>query len=369
NLDPRSDVSAPVTRTVGAAVSPAPSPDGRLFFMSLQPDGFELRVLAAQRSIPEGRAVEERTQKMRVFDVAQLGAPKNYGIGKQEIDWLAGGSYARDLHAVELGARIGDAVGRLDTVILGSIGGDFGMRGGSIASTFRGWPVEIGAQIFSAKEREASMRGGVLRAMKSMRWPLTNAYAQASLVASRLDGGSRNLAYATAGVQRRQIFGPLRTSESVQLEGAHGDATYAGGVADVNVQTNSYAMHFAYERRHANGDAGSPYDRLSVGGLPSSIVPDEVLASRVFEPAYEPFALVGDRYEGRRVDVTYQGLTVFWQQHLMNDEDRKLAGIERTFSSPPIPIVNLPAADITVGVARLLDDHRTRFWFGLRWRP
>ncbi|MGZ8869043.1 MAG: TolB family protein, partial [Thermoanaerobaculia bacterium] len=33
------------TRTMGGALQPAPSPDGRVFFMSLEPEGFELRVI------------------------------------------------------------------------------------------------------------------------------------------------------------------------------------------------------------------------------------------------------------------------------------------------------------------------------------
>src|SRR5438477_6715898 len=34
-----------VTRTLGAAMNPAPSPDGSLYFMSLEPDGFVVRKL------------------------------------------------------------------------------------------------------------------------------------------------------------------------------------------------------------------------------------------------------------------------------------------------------------------------------------
>ena len=41
-----------VTRTSGGAFQPAPSPDGRLFFMALDPDGFNVRVLPRVEPAP-----------------------------------------------------------------------------------------------------------------------------------------------------------------------------------------------------------------------------------------------------------------------------------------------------------------------------
>jgi hypothetical protein len=41
----RDGVELPLTRMIGGAFDPAPSPDGRIFFMSIEPEGFVLRVV------------------------------------------------------------------------------------------------------------------------------------------------------------------------------------------------------------------------------------------------------------------------------------------------------------------------------------
>ncbi|HET8773576.1 MAG TPA: hypothetical protein VFP80_07290, partial [Thermoanaerobaculia bacterium] len=47
----RDGVATPVTRTSGGAFEPAPSKDGRIFFMSLEPDGYVVRVLEERRPL------------------------------------------------------------------------------------------------------------------------------------------------------------------------------------------------------------------------------------------------------------------------------------------------------------------------------
>ncbi|HKO54900.1 MAG TPA: hypothetical protein VJ276_03415 [Thermoanaerobaculia bacterium] len=369
SFDPRSGLSGPVTRSIGAALDPAPAPDGRLFFMSLEPEGYVVRVLGAARAVPEARVVSERAPVIRRFEEMPPGPARRYGIGRQEIDWLMGGAYATDLHALELGVRMGDVVGRLDTVAVASIGGGYGIRGGAVSSMWRGWPVGVGGQLFAADERGTKMRGGVVRAMWDGQWPLGDLSLQASALATRHGGRSRNLVFAGAAWRRRQVFGSMRSSQRLEISGAKGTRfTELGGRATAALHAGGFDAHISYERRGTSGGT-SPYDRLSVGGLPSSALPDELLVQRVFEPAYVPFTLIGDRYEGRRADVTWSGMNFFWQQHLLRDDERSLVGVERTISIDPMPIVGLPAADLTVGIARLLDEHRTRFWFGLRWRP
>lgn len=378
SFDARSGVPSPVTRTAGAAMDPAPAPDGRLFFMSLEPDGYFVRVLPSPRALTDSH-VAAVSAPIRRFETTPVGPSKPYGIGRQELGWLMGGAYAAHSNATEVGVRMGDAVGRLDTIAIGSIGGGYGIRGGTIASTWRGWPIDAGVQLFSADERGTKMRGGVVRGLWNAQWPLSELRLEGAALATRLDGRPRNLGYGGAAWRQRQVIGSMRTSQQVEISGAGGSTdgvhfTELGGRVSAGIRAGGFAAHASYERRGSSGGA-SPYDRLSVGGLPSSVMPDEALAQRVFEPAYVPFTLVGDRYQGRRIDATWSGMTFFWQQHLMRPgsgarrEDRKLAGIGRTISLAAMPIMNIPAADLTVGIARLLDEHRTRFWFGLRWRP
>jgi len=60
-----------VTRTAGAAIDPAPAPDGSLYFMSLEPDGFVVRKLAepqplGQRPTANGQLYEAKLYRFKM---------------------------------------------------------------------------------------------------------------------------------------------------------------------------------------------------------------------------------------------------------------------------------------------------------------
>jgi hypothetical protein len=46
-----------------------------------------------------------------------------------------------------------------------------------------------------------------------------------------------------------------------------------------------------------------------------------------------------------------------------------VAGLEATLRGAPAPILKLAAFDVTAGVARVIDDRKTKLWLSLRWRP
>src|SRR5206468_9942594 len=81
-----------VTRMSGGAFQPAPSPDGRLFFMALDPDGFNVRVLThvepAPPRTPFDRSLVPALPPARATPVAFAAQPlppsRPYGIGRQE---------------------------------------------------------------------------------------------------------------------------------------------------------------------------------------------------------------------------------------------------------------------------------------------
>lgn len=381
-FDPASGRSGPVTRTAGAAFEPAPSPDGRVFYMSLEPDGFVVRVLQPSPAIPQARVVPERSlvpalppelTRPAPFVAQDLLPAKNYGIGRQELDYLAGTAHAADLHAAEAGARMGDVVGRLGVIALLSEGSGYGIRGGTLAAAWRGWPVEIGGHLFAAKEHGARLRAGLLRASWSAERPQNRLTLTGNALAGRLNDSSRNLGELAGSFATWQLRGSVRADEEIALAGTAGatsdDAWYLGrGSASVAVGVPSLRVGLRYEHA-ATSRARSPYDLVSVGGLQSSIVPAAYLSSRVFDPALTPFSLAGSHYDGLRLQAEVSGLTFFWQQHRVPGERLPLAGAEWTMDLPPIALLKLPASSVTAGAARLLDEHRTRWWFGLRWRP
>src|SRR5207244_9529648 len=104
-----------------------------------------------------------------------------------------------------------------------------------------------------------------------------------------------------------------------------------------------------------------------LGGLPSSIIPDSRNIPRVFDPALTPVS--AHDYRGARGELTTGGITYFLQYHRLSGRTIRVAGATGTLRSDVQPLVQLAAFDLTAGIARVIDEHRTRGWVGLRWRP
>src|SRR5205085_7237021 len=90
-----------ITRVAGAAFDPAPSPDGSLFFMSLEPDGFVVRRLASTDTAPLPPPPTNRALVPALppapsahaeLPTRTLRDAAPYGIGRQELSPLAGGA-------------------------------------------------------------------------------------------------------------------------------------------------------------------------------------------------------------------------------------------------------------------------------------
>ncbi|HEX7830035.1 MAG TPA: hypothetical protein VF787_10270, partial [Thermoanaerobaculia bacterium] len=87
--------ASPITRTGGGAFEPAPSNDGRVFFMSLEPDGYVVRVLDKIADAPPSPILEASlvptippvAASVAPFESEAVAASKPYGIGRQESAW------------------------------------------------------------------------------------------------------------------------------------------------------------------------------------------------------------------------------------------------------------------------------------------
>ncbi|HEX6158591.1 MAG TPA: hypothetical protein VF111_00400, partial [Thermoanaerobaculia bacterium] len=357
-----------LTRSAGGAFDPAPSPDGRIFFMSLEPDGYVVRVLPDATAAPSPRpmyeaalvpAVPPPAPIVKPFAAQQTQAAKRYGIGRQELGWLVSQSVGPEQRATELGVRFGDVIGRLDTLILGSLANDDAHEGVAIASAWRGWPVELHGHAFRAEERGVTRDGLEVRGVWSSRGTLRNLTVEAGGLA----GEPRDLLFADAAFTTRQIRTAWSASQSLRLAFDSGDDTHWRAIAGVAFRLGSWRLAARYQH-----DDGATID---VGGLPSSIVPRSALATRVFDPALPPGTLVGGEYDGWRVEALtpFLPLTAFYQRHEAGTGTLSVAGLEYRVSSDPLPILKFPAVDFTAGVARLLDLDETKWWLGIRWRP
>ena len=119
---------SPITRMSGAAFEPAPSPDGRVFFMSLERDGYTLRVLEKAEPAPPRAAlsrslvpaVPPAPSTPAAFASQPVPPSHDYGLGHQELGWIISGNDAPSAHNTEIGIRSGDVVGRFDAVAIAS---------------------------------------------------------------------------------------------------------------------------------------------------------------------------------------------------------------------------------------------------------
>jgi hypothetical protein len=319
-------------------------------------------------------------------------------MGRQELFPLLGGSVSSTGGVWELGLRGGDVVGRLDWLILGSLGEQGWPQGGALAAAWRGWPVEVGAHVFRSgerptKEEDVPRRGNLLDldrqgielwAFRGWQWS-----------ASRLEIAARGLWNEVELVRRGEtldqrlasltsIWGGSRRWGQWRLDpalGAHYEAGRTEGSGSWARWGGAARLGFGYG--DSSRDLASAFDLYQLGGPEVSLLPESALSGRISVPALPVGVLLGEEHEGQRAALTLGFLPapLFFERHRLwgPGEPRgdwlSLAGLEYRFSLGPVPVGRLPALDLRAGVARILDDPSgvfeddTRWWLITAWRP
>ncbi|HYO77957.1 MAG TPA: hypothetical protein VE010_15975, partial [Thermoanaerobaculia bacterium] len=358
-----------MTSTAGGAFEPAAASDGRVFFMSLEPDGYVVRLLPAA-SEPAGGPLAIRSRagdpslvpavppepRTPATFAAQNVTSRPYGVGKQEFSWFSSQNFAPEQQAIELGVRFGDVIGRLDTLLVGSLARDDAPEGLALASAWRGWPVEVQGHLYTTDDDS----GLELRGLWSRRFPQSSLTVEAGAL-------SNDLLFAGAHFSTHQVFGTSRLEESLRVDV---DDQHHRAIASLGFGSDAFRLRGTYR-----------YDRgttVTLGGIPSSILPRSAYAHRVLDPALPVAVLAGDEYDGWRIESSFAALpvTAFYQRHEISAAQLSLAGLEVKFSTDPNPILKFPGLDFTAGVARVFDapdatavKGDTKWWIGMRWRP
>jgi hypothetical protein len=262
-----------------------------------------------------------------------------------------GTQFGPDQQAVEIGARAGDIIGRLDTLLLGSLARDLAPEGGALVSAWRGSPVEAHLHLFASDQDD----GVEARATWSRVLPRTRLTLDAGAL-----GGTQSRLFASGSVSMVQVLGTARLQEALRVDV---DDEHQRAIAVIGWRSPALRLGARYQI-----DNGAT---MRVGGLTSSILPRSVYALRVLDPALPPSALAGDDYRGWRVEaeMPMMPFTAFYQRHAVDDDRLSIAGLEITTSSDPMPVLKLPGLAFTAGVARMLDGGDTNWWISTRWRP
>ena len=423
--DAQAGAPVPLTRTQSAALAAEPTPDGSgLFFLSLQPGGLDLRRLtlpAPGAAAPAARSAADFPRELapaipppaperpQPFARAQVPPGKPYGLGRQELFPLFGGGASSSGGALELGLRGGDVVGRLDWLVLGSLGDRGWPAGGALAAVWRGWPVEVGLHLFRSRERPtegaaAIRRGSLLdldrqgievSASSNWQWSsgglaaagraLWNEVEPARLSGAILEQRLASLALSWGGFRRWEQW-RLQPALALHYEAGstEGSGSWArwGGAARLGLAYEKNRLALSW-RRDGSRDLAYGFDLYQLGGAESSLLPESVLANRIAVPALPAGALLGEEHEGQRAELALGFLPapLFFERHRLwgpgpsAKEWLSLAGLEYRFSVGPLPVGRLPAFDVRLGVARILDDpfgelaDDTRWWLTTVWRP
>ncbi len=408
----------PVTRTAGAAFAPASSPDG-LFYLSLEPDGLDLRLLnlkilaSVASDVPTELAPVVRPPSPATpepFQPAEVAESRPYGLGRQELLPLIGGGGGSSGGAFELGARGGDVIGRLDWLALGSFSSSGWAEGGALAAAFRGWPVEVGLHLFQAGERPSEQSGDLPAqpgtgldvdrrgAELSARWNRAWSGGAFQLAGRTLfgevepDGGpalDQEIASLSAGLSLFRQHGAWRLTAGLASrhdEGrTDGDGwTRTAGRIRLGLGKDDTRLVLDWRRGTSSG-IRRDFDLFQLGGADSSLLPESLLSGRISSPALPLGTLPGTDQETQRAELTVGLLPapVFFERHRLwsgassSDEWLSLAGIEWRWTLGPLPIARLPGLDVRLGAARILDDPSPdrnledafRWWVTTVWRP
>ncbi len=332
------------TRVTGGAFSPAPSPDGRtLYFLAMTAKGVDLhRLDLASAPPPEASAGEaesypllprtnppivparavaavEPSRPYRLWDAPTIRPFVNFSLGP-------------DGNAVQLGLDADDVLGRLHGLAAGSIGDAAGPRGGTLAAAYRGLPVNLVAQIFSAIEKPGRQSLVERPAFDQERYGF---YAGASwrreLPAGfvRLEAGGgfthveaftledvfhRGLGGLAGEIAWRRTRGRWGFGVSADFAGTAGSTGGSGWtqgrgggrLAGISPwATLAGSAHF--------GDTGgkpTAFDVFAIGGGPSTILPPGLDRNRVENPALPADLQTGKRFSAYRAELLLAAVPV-----------------------------------------------------------
>ena len=315
---------ARITEMLGMAIDPAPAPDGSVYFMSLEPDGFVVRRItegARRAPLPVGA----HGVRPSAFQSHAVPTPHAYGLGRQELATFFGGQYTAHERHSEIGLRMGDVVGRLDVLAI------FG-NGAALAAAYRGLPVELSVHIAHNSElratwngtfplTELTVSGGTLRDRR---------FVEGSLAAHQRDVAAERLSIAADSDR-------------------HARATLSGRAKMLRVAMT----------------AGR---NVALGGVATSVEPAALFIARILDPALPRDFDVARSYRGARAEVVSGPVALFAQHHHAS-RSVDLYGLEARLSRDPTPLVKAAGFDLTAGIARVRQERAVRGWLAVRWRP
>jgi WD40 repeat protein len=412
SADARGDEGSELlTRVTGGALAPAPAPDGKaLFFLEVTAKGVNVRRLSLPAASiaplprrPVFPLLPPDPVPAAVFARSAVAPDRPYRIWPSHVVRPLGTfSIGPDGSAWQVGLEGSDVVGRLDWVAAASVGNSAGPRGASVAAAYRGLPLTLSAQVFSARERpgrqsvvrrpefDQERLGGFLEASWRRSFSAGRLRLSAGGGTSRVDPlgegdeFDRALFSLRARGDRRWLRG--KRGFSVELEGSGSSGRTDGRswrqfVGSAGVSAFLPSLRLSASGRYGD-TGGSPtrFDVFSVGGAPSAALADGLDRNRVELPALPAFVQTGERIESLRAEAAFGGLFVLYGERLRawtptaaKPDPVRVFGAELRVDERVLPISVPGGLALYAGVAKIRSNSprfdSTRGYAGLLYRP
>lgn len=402
-----------LTRVTGGALSPAPAPDGKtLFFLEVTSKGVDVQRLALPASAiaPLGRRPKSfpllppEPAPATPFSRTSFAPEHAYRLWPSHVVRpLATYSVGPDGSSWQIGIEGSDVVGRLDWVAAGAVGNAAGPRGASVAASYRGLPVALSGHAFFAREKPGSQRvverrefdqerlGGFLEASWGRRFAGGRVRLDAGGGASRVEplAGGADFDRALASLRARGSAARVRgktgfgfdadvAGSSGRTDGRSWTQFLAGGGASAILPPARISASARY-----GGTSGSPtrFDLFSVGGAPSSVLPEGLDRNRIELAALPAFVQTGERVESLRGEVALRGFPIVvygerlraWNPEGGKPRPVRVFGVELRIDERLLPVEFFGDLAFYAGVAKIRSTSprfdSTRGYAGLLYRP
>jgi hypothetical protein len=415
-LDSASAQPMRLTSITGAAVAAEVAPDGSVWFLALQGNGYDLRRLAsdtvpappppatalalADSLSPVLPPVPRRATPDSVLRPERDLAPREraYGSGPSRFRYFPASTSGVGGTTTQLALVRSDPVGRLGIVLVASAGAASLPEGLGLTVTSRASRPELVASGWLSHEApsreyhpalaaglDLARAGGALRVEDRHvgdGWEIAGALAllaEGDRPAGLADAGRRS-ALLAMGTTLRQRDEEVRYQEQLSVLGEAGrtlGGAYLRQRAALFFGTASGPRPLASLRLEygtIGGGGGIDREQFAVGGFGSPLIDPMYDARRVDAPAYPLASAVGNSFASYHatlplalLDLFYRGVSTDYFRHPLRSY-----GAEIRERVPAIAALGTPEVDVLTGVARAVDEPakgRWRYYVTLGIRP
>lgn len=405
----------PLTRVLGSALWPQfNSIDQSVFYLDLTADGLAIRRLSSPSVMEQTIPIERKKWVMPPAEYPPLKDHRELPIESQpyrtiehlELKTLWGGTWLPSGDSFEVGLRMGDIIGRLDAIALGSVGWNGGASGGTLGLTYRGWPIRFGLQ-GSQQTRSFSDQRDLpesshpapdhertsvqLTADWHRFWHAGSLSIGMNALTERIDIDNSSekldhqLVSAHTGLTTSLQFGRVTSGIGLRLMAQSGwmkseQRSHFIGQMVMFTQLSDVAYLSVYATEGRMDGHSDWLNRFSIGGVVSSVDLTADIRSHLQTPYLPAYSMVGDSIRRLRYELgspSQSPLVVFFEQtecwgDFLQRDTVRVAGIEMVAGVPAMPIVKFPEVQMRIGAVRFFNgelEDRWRGYVSLSYRP